>query len=43
VHHKTYERLGNELIEDCQVLCEQCHYKLHGRDSKNQSRHYAHR
>ncbi len=43
VHHKTYERLGNELIEDCQVLCEQCHDKLHGRDPKSQSRHYANR
>jgi 5-methylcytosine-specific restriction endonuclease McrA len=43
VHHKTYERLGNELIEDCEVLCEQCHDKLHGRDPKSQSRHYANR
>jgi 5-methylcytosine-specific restriction endonuclease McrA len=43
VHHKTYERLGNELVEDCQVLCKQCHDKLHGRDPKGQSRHYADR
>ena len=43
VHHKTYERLGNELIEDCQVLCEQCHHKLHRRDAKSQSRHHADR
>lgn len=25
VHHKTYERLGRELIEGLQVLCKQCH------------------
>ena len=43
IHHRTYERLGNERIEDCQIFCEQCHYKLHGRDPKNQSRHYADR
>jgi hypothetical protein len=43
VHHKSYDRLGNELIEDCQVICEQCHDKLHGRDAKSQSRHYANR
>lgn len=29
VHHLTYERLGNELVSDLQVLCEECHYKLH--------------
>jgi len=30
VHHKTYERLGNELMLDLEVLCEECHYKRHG-------------
>lgn len=30
VHHKTYERLGNELMLDLEVLCEECHYKHHG-------------
>ncbi len=25
LHHKTYERLGEELPEDLQVLCRQCH------------------
>jgi len=30
VHHKTYERRGEELPEDLIVLCEQCHKKEHG-------------
>jgi 5-methylcytosine-specific restriction endonuclease McrA len=30
VHHLTYERFGNERLEDLQVLCEPCHVKLHG-------------
>jgi hypothetical protein len=25
VHHKTYERLGNERLEDLLVLCPDCH------------------
>lgn len=25
VHHKTYDRLGNERLEDLIVLCTQCH------------------
>ena len=30
VHHLTYERVGgNELIEDLQVLCRDCHEALH--------------
>jgi hypothetical protein len=29
VHHRTYERLGNELITDLVPLCEVCHTKLH--------------
>jgi hypothetical protein len=28
VHHRTYERLGNERLTDCIVLCARCH-KLH--------------
>lgn len=31
VHHLTYERLGNELPEDLQVLCRECHDAAHGR------------
>jgi hypothetical protein len=28
-HHRTYERLGNELPEDLIVLCANCHAKFH--------------
>ena len=30
-HHRTYERLGNELPEDITVLCPDCHEKFHGK------------
>jgi len=30
VHHKTYERLGFEWLEDLEVLCKCCHEKEHG-------------
>ena len=30
VHHRTYERLGNELAEDLEVLCAGCHSREHG-------------
>jgi DNA polymerase III alpha subunit len=29
VHHKTYERRGNELLSDLIVLCKDCHAKFH--------------
>jgi 5-methylcytosine-specific restriction endonuclease McrA len=29
VHHKTYERIFNERLEDLEVLCFQCHRKEH--------------
>jgi hypothetical protein len=29
VHHRSYERLGHELPEDLEVLCEQCHRGEH--------------
>jgi 5-methylcytosine-specific restriction endonuclease McrA len=32
VHHKTYERLGNELPEDLACLCWGCHRGLHRAD-----------
>lgn len=28
-HHRTYERLGNELPEDITVLCDDCHRMYH--------------
>lgn len=31
VHHRTYERLGNESPEDLTVLCWSCHKKFHDR------------
>jgi hypothetical protein len=30
VHHKTYKRLGCELMEDLEVLCFVCHGLEHG-------------
>ena len=29
VHHRTYESLGNELITDCIILCNECHDRHH--------------
>jgi 5-methylcytosine-specific restriction endonuclease McrA len=29
VHHRTYERLGNELLSDLMVLCRRCHQHYH--------------
>ena len=29
VHHNTYERIGNEDMNDLIVLCEDCHKKFH--------------
>ena len=31
VHHKTYERVGNEGIRDLITLCKNCHEKEHGK------------
>lgn len=31
VHHKTYEHLGDEPLEDLEVLCRRCHTQHHGR------------
>jgi len=31
VHHRSYERLGNEDPDDLVVLCEHCHLEEHGR------------
>gem|GEM_PF-4331542 len=32
LHHKTYERIGNEKIRDLVCLCQQCHHKLHEKE-----------
>ncbi len=29
VHHKTYKRFKNELIEDLCILCHDCHIEIH--------------
>lgn len=31
VHHLTYDRFGNELLDDLLTLCENCHRVAHGR------------
>ncbi len=33
-HHRTYERLGNELSEDLIALCRKCHSKFHGKPAR---------
>ena len=30
VHHLTYERLGEEELEDLQAICRECHEFIHG-------------
>lgn len=38
VHHKTYERVGgDELMEDLEVLCRECHSVHHSLDSVSRS------
>lgn len=29
VHHLTYERLGDESVDDLQALCFKCHWEAH--------------
>ena len=31
VHHLSYERKGQELPSDLEVLCARCHRRIHGR------------
>jgi len=38
VHHRTYERLGEELPEDLIVLCAGCHSKFHDKLPKRRRR-----
>ena len=30
VHHRTYERIGKEGLDDLIVVCPRCHMKIHG-------------
>jgi 5-methylcytosine-specific restriction endonuclease McrA len=41
VHHRTYERLGEELLEDLSIICRPCHDKEHGRDLETQKRYWG--
>jgi hypothetical protein len=41
VHHVTYERLGEELLDDVEIVCRECHDKEHGRDEVSRHRHFA--
>lgn len=34
LHHRTYARLGSELLSDLVMLCEPCHSLLHKRHLK---------
>ena len=34
VHHRTYERLGNELPDDIITVCETCHAFVHGEQAR---------
>lgn len=35
VHHRTYERVGNERPADVIALCKACHEKHHDRHTRN--------
>ena len=37
VHHKTYERIGEERLDDLIVLCRSCHSKFHDKLPKEDS------
>jgi hypothetical protein len=37
VHHRTYERLGNELPQDLVVLCRECHQLFHSNRTRGTS------
>lgn len=36
IHHRTYERLGEELPEDVIPLCASCHAKFHDKENCNE-------
>ena len=31
VHHKTYDRIGQEMLFDLVAICERCHNRIHGK------------
>ena len=35
IHHLTYERLGNERLDDLVAVCRECHEYLHGRRAQD--------
>jgi len=35
LHHLTYERLGNERLEDLVPVCEPCHVMIHNNEKKH--------
>lgn len=41
VHHRTYERLGRELLTDLIVLCEKCHEEHHEKLGRSGLRHIS--
>jgi len=43
VHHITYERIQNELIDDLVTLCESCHNGVHSSDVVLEKRNKEHR
>jgi len=40
VHHRTYERVFHETLDDLCVLCEDCHELFHGKDGKDEEEKY---
>jgi 5-methylcytosine-specific restriction endonuclease McrA len=41
VHHRTYERIGNERQADLVVLCVKCHKLFHERDNVSMGNGWA--
>jgi len=41
VHHDTYDRVGNESLDDLRGLCRECHETAHGRKFRKSNRSHA--
>lgn len=39
IHHKTYDRIGNENLDDVVGLCQKCHSKVHKMKGKLSTAH----